>query len=39
MKTFVTDKLRHPISESDSVVNVVANAPIASAVYKRQSKV
>ena len=33
MKTFVTVKLRHSISESDSVVNVVANAPIASAVY------
>jgi hypothetical protein len=38
MKTFVTVKLRHSISENESVVSVVANAPIASAVYARQSK-
>lgn len=33
MKTFVTETPRHPIRESERVVNVVANAPMARAVF------
>ena len=34
MNTLVTATPRHPISERDSVIKVVANAPMANSVYQ-----